>query len=166
MGLDDLLEPGPGWMKQLHTRVGDRGLSLERCHAAVNSHYFKIEGYGTCAVGKTHHSRKTKRNESYINLNSVEEATWKENPKNIPFSTDEDIEIVDIFGIVIDHRSSDFYQADKDNFLVLTEDILEEIPESGKKQFRITSEGYRHPFGKYENSWERIFKNLSGSRMK
>jgi len=166
MGIDKLLKPQSGWLGELQERVDKRELVLDTHHKAARSSHFSIESDSGCIIGKTHHSKKTNRSESYISLNSAEEAFWREGPKNIPFSIEEDIEIVDVFGIVIDHRSPDFYQADQDNFLVLTEDILEEIPESGKKQFRITSEGYRHPFGKYRNSWERVFKNLSNFQMK
>lgn len=148
-------------MKELEEQAEGRGLSVCYSHIAAKSHHFKIDGARTCAVGKTHHTRESKRDGSYINLNSVEEANWKATPEEIPFTIEDDSELVDIFGIVIDHRSSNSYEADQDNFLVLTEDILEEIPESGKKDFRITSTGYRDPFGKYVNSWERIFEEVS-----
>jgi len=133
-------------------------LSVYYSHVATNSHHFKIEGAESSVVGKTHHTRESERTDSYIRLNAVYESQWRENPEDIPFTIEDDSEVVDVFGIVIDHRSPNGYQADQDNFLVLTEDVLEEIPESGKKDFRITSSGYRHPFGEYVNSWERIFR--------
>jgi hypothetical protein len=160
MGLEDFKKPKSDWMAELEDCVDAYGFSLRYRHVSSNSHYFLIEGNSRCAVGKTHHSREEKRDKSYISLNSVEEATWRDNPEGIPFTIQDGSELVDVFGIVIDHRSSNGYQKDQDHFLVLTEDILEEIPESGKKEFRITSFGYRHPFGNYTNSWERIFENL------
>lgn len=160
MGLEDFRKPKSDWMTEFEDRVDAQGFSLIYRHVSSNSHYFLLEGNGRYAVGKTHHSREEKRDKSYISLNSVEEAAWRDGPEEIPFTIQNDSELVDIFGIVIDHRSFNGYQKDQDHFLVLTEDILEEIPESGKKEFRITSSGYRHPFGKHVNSWERIFENL------
>jgi hypothetical protein len=160
MGLEDFKKPKSDWMVEFEDRAEARGFSLRYRHVSSNSHYFLIEGNRTFAVGKTHHTREEERDESYINLNSVEEATWRDNPEEIPFTIQDDSEFMDIFGIVIDHRSPGGYQQDQDNFLVLTEDILEEIPESGKKEFRITSTGYRNPFDKHQNSWERLFENL------
>jgi hypothetical protein len=160
MGLEDFKEPKSGWMTELEDHAEARGVSLRYTHVAANSHYLLIEGNRTCAVGKTHHTREEERGKSRISLNSVEEANWRGNPQEIPFTIQDSSELVDVFGIVIDHRSPGSYQQGHDNFLVLTEDILSEIPESGKKEFRITSSGYRHPFGNYVNSWERIFKKL------
>jgi hypothetical protein len=162
MGLDDYrnLPPKSDWLEELENQAENRELAVCYSYLAANSYYFKIEGTETCAVGKTHHTRASDRTESKINLNTVEEATWRENLEEIPVTIEDDSELVDIFGIVIDHRGPGRYQADRDNFLVLTEDILGEIPESGNKEFRITSTGYRHPFDKHVNSWERIFANL------
>lgn len=160
MGLEEFSEPKSDWMAEFEDRAEARGFSLTYSHVAAHSHYFLIKGNATCAVGKTHHTREEERSKSYIPLNSVEEANWGGNPQEIPFAIQDDSELIDILGIVIDHRSPDGYQQDQDNFLVLTEDILEEIPESGKKEFRITTTGYRHPFGKHQNSWERLFENL------
>ncbi|MFC7027849.1 hypothetical protein ACFQJ5_10035 [Halomicroarcula sp. GCM10025324] len=160
MGLEDFRKPKSDWMAEFENRVDSHGYSLRYRHISSNSHYFLLECNGRCVVGKTHHSREEKRDKSYISLNSVEEATWRDNPVEIPFTIQDDSELVDVFGIVIDHRSSNGYQQAQDNFLVLTEDILSEIPTSGKKEFRITTTGYRHPFGKHQNSWERLFKNL------
>lgn len=160
MGLEDFKEPKSGWMTELEDHAESRGVSLRYTHVAANSHYLLIEGNRTFAVGKTHHTREEERDESYINLNSVEEATWGDNPEEIPFSIQDNSELVDVFGIVIDHRSPGGYQQGHDTFLVLTEDILSEIPESGKKEFRITTTGYRHPFGKHQNDWERFFENV------
>ena len=161
MGLDNFKTPKSVWMDELEDRAQNRGLSLHYFHVAANSHYFKIEGTETRAIGKTHHTKESNRDGHYINLNSVEEANWKANPEDIPSPIRTDSELVDIFGIVIDHRNSNDHQSDRDDFLVLTEEILDdEIPESGKKEFRITSSGYRHPFGQHKNSWERIFMNV------
>lgn len=163
MGLDDFknLPPKSDWMEELENQAENRGLTVVYSPVAANSYYFKIEGDRTCAIGKTHHTRESKRTEHYINLNSANEANWRGQPENIPPELTGDKEIVDIFGIVVNHHSPNGYDPNQDDFLVLTEDILEEIPESGKKAFRITSSGYRHPFGKYVNSWGRIFEEVS-----
>jgi hypothetical protein len=160
MGLDEFKTPRSDWMEKLEEQAENRGLSIHYSHVAANSHHFKIDGIRTCVIGKTHHTRKSKRGNSYINLNSVEEANWGANPEEIPFTIEDSSELVDIFGIVIDHCSPNGYQAGQDKFLVLTEDILKEIPESGKKDIRITSRGYIHPFGEHVDSWKRIFENL------
>jgi len=160
MGLEDFKTPTSEWMKEFESRAEVRGCSIKYAHRSGNSHCFKIEGIKRSAVGKTHHTREKDRTKSYINLNSAEEATWRDNPQKIPFTIQENHELVDVFGIVIDHRSPNGYQQGRDDFLVLSEDILEEIPESGKTEFRIKENGYRHPFGNYTNSWERIFKNF------
>jgi hypothetical protein len=97
-----------------------------------------------------------------MRLNRGEETNWRDNQEGIPrkIEIEHDSELVDIFGIVIDHLTPNGYTDDQDNFLVLTECVLEEIPESGNKKIRVTSTGYRQPFDKYQNSWERIFQNL------
>ena len=160
MGLDNFKTPKSNWMRELENRAENSDFSLTYSHTAANSHHFKIEGTKTTAIGKTHHTRESNRDKSYISLNSVEEANWIDNPMNTPLTVEENFEVVDVFGIVIDHQSSGKYQSDLDDFLVLPDDILDDIPKSGKKAFRITPADYRHPFGKYVNSWERIFENL------
>jgi hypothetical protein len=160
MGLEDFRTPRSDWMKELESQVEGRGLSVSYSHVAANSHHFKIEGVGTCAVGKTHHTREEERTGHHINLNAVEEANWRRDPQRIPSTIKSGHELADIFGIVVDHRSTNGYQQNQDNFLVLTEDILKEIPESGKKEFRSTTTGYRHPFDKHLNSWRRLFQNI------
>lgn len=160
VGLKDFKTPKSDWMKRLEKQVQKYELSLYYSHVASNSHYFKIEANSNCAIGKTHHSREKNRNKQHINLNSVEEADWRDHPQRIPDNIETNYEPVDIFGIVIDHHNSDNYQQDQDDFLVLTEEILEEMPKSGKKGFRITTSGYRHPFDKHLNSWDRLFQNI------
>ncbi|CCQ36760.1 uncharacterized protein Nmlp_2601 [Natronomonas moolapensis 8.8.11] len=162
MGLDDFEQPNTDWMAELKDRAEFRGFSLTHSHVAAKSHYFLIEGNTAYAVGKTHHTRVTSENKSHIYLNSAEETNWRDNQQDIPprIEIEYDSELVDIFGIIIDHLTPNGYTDDQDNFLVLSECILEEIPESGKKELRTKRDGYRHPFGKYTNSWERLFKNL------
>lgn len=160
MGLESFRTPGTDWLEQLDTRAENLGFSIYSDSVASNSNHFKIEGDGICAIGKTHHTKKSKRTESYINLNSAYEANWREQPEKIPSDLRGSKDIVDIFGIVVDHRSPNGYQPEQDKFLILTEDILKEIPESGNKPIRITSSGYRDPFDEHIDRWERIFIHL------
>ena len=85
---------------------------------------------------------------------------WKEQQSS-PFALEDNQRLVDVFAIVVDHQSIEQYQPEHDDFLVLDEEILKEVPESGKKGFRITSTGYRDPFDRHQNSWERLFENIN-----
>lgn len=158
MGLDDFARTD--WMAELQNRVKDRGFLLKNTRVSSKSHYFMIQGNKHCAVGKTHHSREENRTEPYINLNSAEEANWEGKPDEFFLDIEDKFKIVDTFGIIIDHLSPDGYNEDQDNFLVMPEDILNEIPNSGTKKIRIISTGYAPPFGNHLNDWNRIFKNL------
>lgn len=160
MGLEDFKRPPSDWMAEFEEHTEARGFLLGYHRRSDKSSLFLIEGDGKCAIGKTHHCKAEKRDKPYISLRSAEEANWRENLQDIPFTIIDDYKIVDIFGIVIDHRSPNGYQQDLDNFLILTEDILEDIPESGKKQFRVRENRYRDPYGRYKNSWTRLFKNI------
>jgi hypothetical protein len=160
MGLVDFKKPPSDWMAEFEEHTEARGFLLDYRWYSDKSTLFLIEGDGKCAIGKTHHCRAEDRDRPYISLRSAEEANWRENPQDIPSTNVDDYEIVDIFGIVIDHRSPNGYQQDPDNFLVLTEDILEDIPESGKKEFRVRENRYRDPYGRHKNSWDRLFENI------
>jgi hypothetical protein len=160
MGLEEFETPGSAWMEEVKSRTEERGLLFDYIDRSSKCELFLIEGDKKYVTGKTHHCRAKNRDKPYISLNSVEEAKWRENPQNIPFSLKDDYEVVDIFGVVVDHRSSNGYQQEQDNFLVLTEDTLDDIPQSGKKNFSVWKNRYRDPYGKYKNCWERIFKNI------
>lgn len=133
MGLEDFKQPKSGWMTELESRAESRGFQLNYRHIAANSHYFLITGSATCVVGKTHHTSEEGRDRSYISLNSVEEAGWKDSPQEIPFTIEENCELVDVFGIIIDHYGSSRYDADQDNFLVLTEVFSRKSPSLGRR---------------------------------
>lgn len=159
MTADDFLEIQTGWLGQLQQRVAKRELSLDTNHIAARSFHFSINSDSSCVIGKTHHSKQENRKYSYIRLDYSDEIHWK-NQRDFPSQVEIAQDVVDIFAVVIDNQSDGRYDPDQDDFLVLTEEILEEVPESGKKKFRITSDGYRDPFDRYLNSWERIFENL------
>lgn len=159
MNVDDFLNYLPNWLSELRQRAEGRDFSLKTEAAGGKSCNFQIEGKRTCAVGRTHNTRQSTRGESYINLNYSDELRWKEQ-QDYPFPIEDEQKIVDVFAVVIDHRSPGEYQQEHDDFLVLDEEILEEIPESGNKAFRITSTGYRDPFDRHQNSWKRLFENV------
>jgi hypothetical protein len=156
---DDFINWLPSWLSELRQRAEERNLSLKTEGAGGKSYNFQIEGNQTCAVGRTHNTRQSTRNKSYINLSYSDECRWKEQQES-PFDMNDSLEVTDVFAIVIDHQSSGNYQQEHDDFLVLDEEILREIPESGNKAFRITSTGYRDPFDRHQNSWERLFENI------
>lgn len=159
MTADEFLKFQSGWLGELQERVDKRGLSLNASHVAARSFYFSVNYDSSCIIGKTHYSKQENRKDSYIRLDYSDEIYWK-NKRDFPSSLNVIGDVADIFAVVIDNQSDGRYDPDQDDFLVLTEEILEEVPESGKKKFRITSDGYRDPFDRYLNSWERIFENL------
>jgi hypothetical protein len=159
MKADDFINWLPSWLSELRRRAEEGNLSFEVEAAGGKSYNFLIEGTRTCAVGRTHNTRQSTRDKSYINLNYSDEYRWKEQ-REFPFALEDNQEVIDVFAIIIDQQSSGNYQQEHDDFLVLDEEILGEIPESGNKAFRITSTGYRDPFDKHQNSWERLFENI------
>lgn len=152
MSLEDFRTSELAWLSELHDRAKQRGFSLRTKYVSRQSWAFEIEAQETFSLGKLHHSRKEQRDNPKIPVNCSEEQTW----------IDEDApEVVDVFSVIVDHRSPGEYQPEEDNFIVLSEELLGELPDSGKKEIRITSSGCVHPYDKHLNSWGRLFENLS-----
>lgn len=163
MGLDDFVDAIghlPNWLSELNRRAKNKDLSMQVEASGGGTYTFQIEGSQTYAIGRTHHTRQSTRRKSYIHLDYSDELRWKEQQSS-PFALEDNQKLVDVFAIVVDHQSIEQYQPEHDDFLVLDEEILEEVPESGKKGFRITSTGYRDPFDRHQNSWERLFENIN-----
>lgn len=160
MALDDFLDPEPdcNWTAILRKKANQRDLTFdfEPRSRATNSLYFHVSSDDFSLLGATHNTREQNR-ESHIDLDYSEEVGLLHDSSTPPskFGIENIREVV---SIVIDHKGPGGYNENKDNFLVLTEQILRTLPDSGKKRFRVDSSGYPSPFNSHVNSWERLLE--------
>jgi len=160
MGIDDF-KTYPNWITLLKEKAEDYNLVFNGDPANSKrrqSYYFKITSDTAAVIAKTHHSNQFGRREK----DKIEE-DYEITKESISSSTDlypdEDrFEQIEIFAVVINHESVGEYNPETDDFLVLDEEALEYVPPSGKKQFRVDSDGYPYPFGDHVNDWNRIFE--------
>ena len=122
------------------------------------SYWFKIVSDKVAVVGKTHHSNRFgQRDKNQIETVYTDEKELSSEANSL-ISSDDQFERTEILAVVINHKSEGEYDPELDDFLILDEEALEHVPESGKKQFRDDSNGYPSPFGDHVNDWNRIFE--------
>jgi hypothetical protein len=157
MSLDDYRDPDPdcNWTALLKEKAEHRGLNFEWQGGTNDYMRFHIASDNESVLGAVHHSRKTDRS-THIYMDYSEELAWLHDESDPPFNTAKND--VEILSVVIDLQSEGEYTEKDHDFLILTEDVLREFPESGKKPIRVDAAGYPHPFDKHLNSWTRVFR--------
>mgnify|MGYP006914305411 FL=1 len=151
----------PEWVAILKEKAENHDLEFDA--DPVNpkrreSYRFKIASDKAVVMGKTHHSNWFgQRNKNQIETVYTDEKELSSEATSL-IQSDGQYERNEILAVVINHKSDGEYIPELDDFLVLDEVALEQVPASGKKQFRDDSNGYPSPFGAYLNEWSRIFE--------
>ncbi len=157
MGLDSF-GTEPPWIETLRRETEQiRNYDLPNPEkVSRDSWRFHIEGPMKSVVGKTHNHEK---GDDFV-LDFPEEFGWIDGTADLPNGLNQS-QVEEIFAVVIHHKSPGKYKADEDDFIVLTESILEEKRAQGVRlSFGVDDGEYDYPENKYENCWDRFFKNL------
>ncbi|WP_435183021.1 hypothetical protein [Halobellus sp. EA9] len=162
MGIDQF-KTYPKWVRLLKEKAEKHNLDFDADPAnskLEKSYWFEITSDAVAVRGKTHHSNLSGQREgNHIEIVYKDEKKLS-SAKTEQFPNANEFEQIEVFAIVINHETESEYDPEIDDFLVLDEEALECIPPSGKKRFRIDSNGYPSPFGDHVNDWNRIFESF------
>lgn len=160
MVFEDILDPDPdcNWTALLKEKAEAQNLSFDMNTRGNRAIYFHVASDEASLIGVTHNTREENR-ANHIQLDYSEEVGWVRG-NGCPPSRFDIRSTREIVSIAIDHRVPGEYSEDDDNFIILTEEILRTLPDSGKKQFRVDPSGYPPPYNRHVNSWERLFETF------
>lgn len=160
MGLDSF-RTYPKWIGLLKKKAEKHNLDFDANPANSRrrkSYWFKITSDATAVGGKTHHSNLFGQREGNHIETVYKDEKKLSSAKTELFPNADDFEQIEVLAIVINHETEGEYNPKTDDFLILNEHALEDIPVSGKKQFRDDSNGYPPPYGDHINDWDRVFE--------
>jgi hypothetical protein len=160
MGIDDF-KTYPAWIRILKDKAEKHDLDFYADPSnskREESHRFKITSDSTAVVGKTHHSNLFDQREGNHIETKYKDGMELTAGKTELFQNADEFEQIEVLAVVINHETGDEYDPETDDFLILDERALEDIPPSGQKRFRDDSDGYPTPYGDHVNDWKRIFE--------